>query len=82
MSLREISTAECDGCSKKLTSAAQRYSTHLPLGWAEINFEVENDEAGAPRKWEEWHLCPECNGELLGAIIRKRCKPAEQGQQA
>ena len=71
MTVREVSTVSCDACGATRSSVSARFSSNIPERWAEINIDYR-DMAEDKTVYEEWHLCAECTGELLAAIVGKR----------
>lgn len=71
MTVHGITTVSCDACGESRSSVAARFSTHIPEKWAEINVEY-HDMAEERTVYEEWHLCADCTGSLLAAIVGKR----------
>ena len=70
MSVKQLSTLICDSCDQRLTSQSNSYGSHVPGEWAEIN--IDWTDGAGENKYDSWHLCPKCSGELLAAILAKR----------
>jgi ribosomal protein S27AE len=71
MTVREVSTISCDACGAARSSISARFASRIPDGWAEINVDY-HDMADEKTVYEEWHLCPDCTGSLLAAVVSKR----------
>ena len=71
MTVREVSTITCDACGTARSSVSARFASNVPDRWAEINVDY-HDMADDKTVYEEWHLCPDCAGQLLAAIMSKR----------
>jgi len=70
MTFKQISTLTCDGCGKAHTTQNSRFGPRMPAEWAEI--EIDWTDGAGERHFDEWHLCPECAGDLLAAMLARR----------
>jgi hypothetical protein len=77
MTVREVSTITCDACGAARSSIQARFSGRVPDRWAEINVDYQ-DMADEKTVYEEWHLCPDCTGVLVAAVVSKRAEEAAQ----
>jgi hypothetical protein len=75
MTTRSASTVTCDACGRTRTVVEARFSVRIPDHWAEIALDYR-DAAADKQVYEEWHLCPDCTGELVLAIVKHPRKDA------